>query len=81
MDENIIVSDIKKFIEINILAGNIKLDAETILQNAGIDSFSIIEILLFIQERYNILVPDDQLVPENFKTLASLARLVNKLSI
>ena len=81
MDENIIVSDIKKFIEINILAGNIKLDAETILQNAGIDSFSIIEILVFIQEKYKILVPDDQLVPENFKTLASLARLVNKLSV
>lgn len=81
MEENIIVSDIKKFIEINILAGNIKLDAETILQNAGIDSFSIIEILVFIQEKYKMLVPDDQLVPENFKTLASLARLVNKLSI
>ena len=81
MDENIIVSDIKKFIEINILAENIKLDAETILQNAGIDSFSIIEILVFIQEKYKMLVPDDQLVPENFKTLASLARLVNKLSV
>ena len=81
MDENIIVSDIKRFVEINILAGNIKLDAETILQNAGIDSFSIIEILVFIQEKYKILVPDDQLVPENFKTLASLARLVNKLSV
>ena len=81
MDENIIIADIKGFIEINILAGNIKLDADTILQNAGIDSFSIIEILVFIQENYKMLVPDDQLVPENFKTLASLARLVNKLSV
>ena len=81
MDENIIAADIKKFIEVNILAGNIQLDAETVLQNAGIDSFSIIEILLFIQEKYNMLVPDDQLVPENFKTLASLAGLVNKLSV
>lgn len=81
MDENIIIADIKGFIEINILAGNIKLDADTILQNAGIDSFSIIEILVFIQEKYKMLVPDDQLVPENFKTLVSLARLVNKLSV
>jgi acyl carrier protein len=81
MDENIIIADIKGFIEINILARNIKLDADTILQNAGIDSFSIIEILVFIQDKYKMLVPDDQLVPENFKTLASLARLVNKLSV
>ncbi|HEY4154744.1 MAG TPA: phosphopantetheine-binding protein [Puia sp.] len=81
MDENIIIGDIKEFIEVNILAGNIKLDAETILQNAGIDSFSMIEILLFVQEKYNMLVPDDQLLPENFKTLASLSRLVNRLSV
>ncbi len=81
MDENIIIADIKRFMEINILAGNIKLDGDTILQNAGIDSFSIIEILVFIQEKYKMLVPDDHLVPENFKTLASLAHLVNKLSV
>ncbi|MDP4130873.1 MAG: phosphopantetheine-binding protein [Bacteroidota bacterium] len=81
MDENIIIADIKKFIETNILAGDITLDAESILQNVGIDSFSMIEILLFIQEKYNMLVPDDQLIPENFKTMASLARMVNKLSV
>lgn len=81
MDENIIISDIKKFIETNILAGDIMLEADTILQNIGIDSFSIVEIMLFIQQNYNILIPDDQLVPENFRTLQSLARLVNKLLV
>lgn len=81
MDENIIVTDIRKFIKVNILAGDAPLEAETTLQNVGIDSFSLIEILLFIQSKYNMLVPDDQLVPENFKSLASLARLVNKLSV
>lgn len=80
MEENIIIADIKKFIEMNILADGIKLEAETNLQNAGVDSFSIVEIILFIQRNYNISIPDSQLVPENFKTLLSLARLVNKLS-
>ncbi len=81
MDENIIIAEIKKFIETNILAGDIMLEADTILQNIGIDSFSIVEIMLFIQQNYNILIPDDQLVPENFRTLNSLARLVNKLLV
>ena len=81
MDENIIIADIKKFIETNILAGDIMLEADTNLQNIGIDSFSIVEIMLFIQQNYNILIPDDQLVPENFRTLQSLARLVNKLLV
>lgn len=81
MDENIIIAEIKKFIETNILAGDIMLEADTILQNIGIDSFSIVEIMLFIQQNYNILIPDDQLVPENFRTLKALARLVNKLLV
>ena len=81
MDENIIIADIKKFIETNILAGDIMLEADTNLKNIGIDSFSIVEIMLFIQQNYNILIPDDQLVPENFRTLKALARLVNKLLV
>jgi acyl carrier protein len=81
MDENIIIADIKKFIETNILANDIPLEADTNLQNTGIDSFSLVEIMLFIQQNYNILIPDNQLVPENFKTLQSLARLVNKLLV
>jgi acyl carrier protein len=79
MDENIIIAEIKKFIETNILANDIPLEADTILQNTGIDSFSLVEIMLFIQQNYNILIPDNQLVPENFKTLQSMARLTNNL--
>jgi acyl carrier protein len=81
MDENIIIADINKFIKTNILANDILLEADTNLQNTGIDSFSLVEIMLFIQQNYNILIPDDQLVPENFRTLQSLARLVNKLLV
>jgi acyl carrier protein len=81
MDENIIIADINKFIKTNILANDILLEADTNLQNTGIDSFSLVEIMLFIQQNYNILIPDNQLVPENFKTLQSLARLVNKLLV
>lgn len=81
MDENIIIADIKKFIETNILAGDIMPEADTNLQKIGIDSFSIVEIMLFIQQNYNILIPDNQLVPENFRTLQTLARLVNKLLV
>ena len=80
MEENNIITDIRIFIETHILAPGIKLDEETNLQNAGVDSFSTVEIILFIERNYSIAIPDDQLMPENFKTLRSLARLVNKLS-
>jgi acyl carrier protein len=80
MDESAIISDIRHFVEADILSGGVKLDAGTLLQNAGIDSFSLVEILLFLQEKYGLQIPDDQLVPDNFKTLTSLARMVLRLS-
>lgn len=79
MEVNRIILDIQKFMETNILASGVKLEPETDLQNAGVDSFSTVEIILFIERNYSISIPDDQLLPENFKTIQSLATLVNKL--
>jgi acyl carrier protein len=80
MEENQTIAEIKEFIETNIVAASVRLEAETNLQDAGIDSFSIVEIILFIQRRFGIAIPDAQLLPENFKTLRSLARMVKQLS-
>ncbi len=80
MDEQQIISELKEFIESDILDLAVKLDPDSSFQTAGIDSFSIVEIILFIQQRYHISIPDDQLVPENFSTLRYLARLVLQLS-
>lgn len=80
MDEQQIISELKEFIESDILDSAVKLEPDSRFQTAGIDSFSIVEIILFIQQRYQISIPDDQLVPENFSTLRYLARLVLQLS-
>lgn len=79
MDTITIISDIKKYIETNILDSDIKLDATTILPDAGIDSFSIVEIMLFIERKYGVAITDDKLIPENFRTLNALAATVQGL--
>lgn len=79
MDTNIIIEEIKKYIEKNILAEVVTIDADTELKKAGIDSFSTVEIILFIERKFGVAIPDDQLLPENFKTLRSLALTVTKL--
>ena len=79
MDANIIIEDIKKYIEKNILAENIQIDAATNLKQAGIDSFSTVEIILFIERRYGVVIPDEKLIPENFATLQSLSAIVKEL--
>lgn len=76
MDGETIIGDIKKYIEQNLLAGEVTIDATTELQDAGIDSFSIVEIILFIERKYGVVIPDDKLVPENFRTLQALSLTV-----
>ena len=79
MDANIIIEDIKKYIEKNILAENMHIDAATNLKQAGIDSFSTVEIILFIERKYGVVIPDEKLIPENFATLRALSAIVKEL--
>ncbi len=79
MDTNSIIEEIKKYIEKNILAEAVSIDADTELKKAGIDSFSTVEIILFIERKFGVAIPDEHLLPENFKTLRSLANTVSGL--
>ncbi len=79
MDTGEIIEEIRQFIQTNILAPDIKLEADTSLPNAGIDSFSTVEIILFLERQYGLAVPDSKLVPDNFRTLRALAGLVQEL--
>jgi len=79
MDSKIITGDLKKYIEENILSADVKLEPHTNLQQAGIDSFSTVEIILFIERKYGVVIPDEKLNPDNFCTLNALSRTVMEL--
>lgn len=79
MDSNIIIAEIKKYIESSILAEAVQINADTNLKQAGIDSFSTVEIILFIERKFGVTIPDEKLIPENFKTIQALAATVVEL--
>jgi acyl carrier protein len=79
MDPVIITQEIRKYIQENILAENAEITDTTDLKKAGIDSFSTVEIILFIERKFGVAIPDEKLIPENFKTLQSLAHIVKEL--
>lgn len=55
------------------------LDAETGLIATGImDSLDIIALLEFLENRYAVKFSDDEMVPENFETIANISTLVEK---
>ena len=79
MEPEIIITEIKKYIEKNILAAGVQIAADTDLKQVGIDSFSTVEIILFIERKFGVAIPDEKLIPDNFKTLNALAVTVLEL--
>jgi acyl carrier protein len=78
IDEVKIKNEVKKFIETNITAGGFLIEHHSILSDAGIDSFSIVEIVLFIERKYGVTIPNEEMLPENFKTIDAVAKTVKK---
>lgn len=72
-DIETICKELCSFVSTHILAEGITLDKQTPLSNIGIDSFSLIEIVLFIERQYGIVLTDDSLIPENLKSIETIA--------
>lgn len=82
MDLMTIETSIIKFLKNNILAENVEINSSTILRDIGVDSYSIVEIVLFIERQYGFVIPDNQLKPENFENVNTISKIVlNHLSI
>ena len=43
-----------------------------------VDSFSMVSLKRFLENKYNIQIPDDQATPEAFDNVNSICDLVNK---
>jgi acyl carrier protein len=73
MDGTLIKKELCAFISENILAGGVAVEPDTVLSDIGVDSFSLIEIILFIERKFGVAIPHESLTPENFTSVNALA--------
>ena len=74
-------ADVRGFIVKNFLfgAGDGTLDdAGSLLEARIIDSTGVLELVAHIESEYAILIEDDELVPENLDSIASLVAFVGQ---
>ena len=66
------------FIRQELLHGRaVKLDSDEDLLNAGIiDSLGILRMVAFMEERFGVRVPDEDVVFENFQSVRAMTRYV-----
>ena len=48
------------------------------LLQAGLDSMAIMRLVLFIENEYGVVLPDDELTPENMQTLSRLGNWIRQ---
>jgi acyl carrier protein len=74
------IEKVKEFIVGNFLFGEGgQLANDTPFFGSGfIDSTGILEVVLFIEETYGITVEDDELTPQNFFSLETVGRFLER---
>lgn len=58
--------------------GGEPLAKKTDLFAAGLDSMGIMQLMILIEERFGVRVPESAVTRENFATVAALAALVRR---
>ena len=73
---------IKDYITSEIMHNEKQISAlkndESLLEKGIIDSVGLLHLLTFIEEQFNIQIPDEEVVPENFETLNRIANFIRK---
>ncbi len=60
---------------------DMEVDADTALISSGIvDSFSVVSLKAFLENKYDIRIPDEDATPEAFDTVNSIVQIVEKHS-
>lgn len=79
LNANQIQTDLYDFLKQNILAPNIEIKSDDLLSAFGVDSFSLMELVLFIERQYQLVLPAESLTEQNIASVQSISLLCEKL--
>jgi acyl carrier protein len=76
-----VIQKIRTFLTEHFPAARYISEDGYLLENGLIDSLGILEIIAFLEQEFYITVADEELLPENFQSIAALAAFIQgKLS-
>ncbi len=51
---------------------------DDLFSNGVLDSLAVLQLVMFIEERYSIKVSDEDVVYENFKSISTIAQYIDQ---
>lgn len=73
------ISELGKFIAEKMLKqpGRVITPDEALISSGVIDSFSLMDLALFVEDTYGVVIADTELNADTFDTLTQLAELIS----
>ncbi len=71
-----ITQELVAFIKSELVDEHVTVTVDTPFESLGLDSFSIIEIILFIERKFGVTLPDKELNKSNLFSASTLAECV-----
>lgn len=68
-----IISSLTAYLKKRFLASGVEIQPADKFAEIGIDSMTVVELVMYIEEEFGIVIPADQLTGDNLATLESLA--------
>jgi len=53
-------------------------DSDSLIESGIVDSLGIMKLIGFLEDRINVQISDDELIPENFSSVDSITALVQR---
>lgn len=74
------IEELKNFlVKARLIKSSQRIDEnESLIESGIIDSLGIVELIEYMEDTYGIVVGEEDLVPENFDTLAAIQALISK---
>jgi acyl carrier protein len=79
-DPKTIAAQLCQFARTNFVPEGADFDENSSLAKAGIDSFALVELLLYCERVIGVRVPDSHLTGTNLASMASLANCIAELA-
>jgi len=73
-----ICNELIAYIKNNIADSSVLVEAQTPFNQIGLDSSSVIELVLYIERRFKVSIAEKDLIPENLRSVDALAQCTHK---
>jgi len=71
-----VAPEIREWLKQNVTGGREVADDELLIENGVLTSLQTVELVMFLEERFGIVVEDEEFDEENFGSIEAISELV-----